>query len=189
MAYVPTRSLERGCDYFESGCVRAVEHRADGWHATVSGGNDYSVFVPASLDPREAQCTCPMRGRSRNSTIASWQTAAPTSCGSRSYCRMRIRSRTSNATSRMRYRVWSGPMIGGPTGASQPTSPMPPAFPAGMNLRRRLLRRSGPNTREGAPCSMSCALLASSCEMRTLAAVKRRVSSKHGRSIRDHLFG
>ena len=59
MAYVSTRSLERGCDYFESGCVRAVEHRADGWHATVSGGSDYAVFVPASLDPREAQCTCP----------------------------------------------------------------------------------------------------------------------------------
>ena len=59
MAYVSTRSLERGCDYFESGCVHAVEHRADGWHATVSGSSDYSVFIPASLDPREAQCTCP----------------------------------------------------------------------------------------------------------------------------------
>lgn len=59
MAYVSTRSLERGCDYFESGCVHAVEHRADGWRATVSGGSDYTVFIPASMDPRKAQCTCP----------------------------------------------------------------------------------------------------------------------------------
>ena len=59
MAYVSTRSFERGCDYFEAGYVRAVEHRADGWYATVSGGSDYSVFIPASLDPRKAQCTCP----------------------------------------------------------------------------------------------------------------------------------
>ena len=59
MAYVSTRSLERGCDYFESGCVHVVEHRSDGWHATVSGGNDYAVFIPTSMDPRKAQCSCP----------------------------------------------------------------------------------------------------------------------------------
>ena len=59
MAYVSTRSLERGCNYFESGCVRAVEQYADGWHATVSGGRDYAVFIPVSLDPPKAQCTCP----------------------------------------------------------------------------------------------------------------------------------
>ena len=59
MAYVSTRSLDRGCDYFESGCVHAVEHRADGWRATVSGSSDYAVFIPDSMDPREAQCTCP----------------------------------------------------------------------------------------------------------------------------------
>ena len=59
MAYISTRSLERGCDYFESGCVRAVEHRADGWRVAVSGSRDYTVFVPDSMDPHEAQCTCP----------------------------------------------------------------------------------------------------------------------------------
>lgn len=59
MASISTRSLERGCDYFESGNVHAVERRADGWHVTVSGGNDYAVFIPSSLDPHRARCTCP----------------------------------------------------------------------------------------------------------------------------------
>jgi len=59
MAYISTRSLERGCDYYESGCVHSVEQRSNGWRATVSGGSDYAVFIPAAMDPRKAQCTCP----------------------------------------------------------------------------------------------------------------------------------
>ena len=57
--HVPAKSLERGLGYFESGRVRAVSKETDGWRATVSGTNEYVAFVPDSLDPRLAQCTCP----------------------------------------------------------------------------------------------------------------------------------
>ena len=39
--------------------MHAVERRADGWHAKVSGSGDYAASIPASLDPHRAQCTCP----------------------------------------------------------------------------------------------------------------------------------
>lgn len=56
---IPAKILERGIDYYDAGSVTSLTKLANGWRATVAGSTDYTVFVPATMDPRRAQCNCP----------------------------------------------------------------------------------------------------------------------------------